>query len=118
MDGVPNATLVGTVRDKGPYLLEWISYYKMIGFERVFGNGGVTQFEDEPIIAQFIRSAPHGPNRLKNYSGFKTMFRPQSVRRLGVHRPKHASRFREGTVPMKWVNGSSEEMPAQFITQG
>ena len=36
MNGVPNATLVGTVKDEGPYLLEWISYYKMIGFAQIF----------------------------------------------------------------------------------
>ena len=220
MDGVPSVALVGTVKDEGPYLLEWISYYKMIGFERffmasndcqdmtreildtldaageithlensehledepedpqnraykrfwnmrevkrsdwilvadadeflnihagdgslaalfaglkargaqdadvlsatwrVFGNGGVTEFEDEPIIAQFTRSAPPGPHRIQRYTGFKTMFRPQGVRRLGVHRPKFAPRFRDGSVPLKWVNGSGEEMPAQYITQG
>ena len=220
MNGVPNATLVGTVKDEGPYLLEWISYYKMIGFAqifvasndsqdmtreildtldaageithlensqhikgepedpqnrayqrfwkmkpvrrsdwilvadadeflnihagdgslaalfaglkargagdadvlsatwRVFGNGGVTQFEDEPIIAQFTRSAPPGPQRIQRYTAFKTMFRPHGVRRLSVHRPKYAPRCRDGTAPLKWVNGSGEEMPAQYITQG
>ncbi|MEM7597985.1 MAG: glycosyltransferase family 2 protein [Pseudomonadota bacterium] len=220
MDSLPTCTLVGTVKDEGPYLLEWISYYKLIGFERVFvasndsldrtreildtldaageithlensdhikgepedpqnrayqrfwkmdevkgsdwilvadadeflnihagdgslgalfaglkarrsddadvlsatwrvfGNGGVTQFEDAPIIEQFSRSAPPGVNRIQRYTGFKTMFRPRGVRRLGVHRPKYAPRFRNGLVPLKWVNGSGEEMPAQYITQG
>lgn len=28
-------TLVGTVKDEGPYLLEWISYHKMIGFNQI-----------------------------------------------------------------------------------
>ncbi|MEL7013622.1 MAG: glycosyltransferase family 2 protein, partial [Pseudomonadota bacterium] len=85
---------------------------------RVFGNSGVIQFEDEPIIAQFTRSAPPGPSRVLRYNGFKTMFRPKGVRKLGVHRPKYAPRFRNGTTPLKWVNGSGEEMPAQYITQG
>jgi hypothetical protein len=220
MDGVPSCTLVGTVKDEGPYLLEWICYYKLIGFEdfyiasndsldmtreildtldeageithlensvhikgepedpqnrayqrfwkdpdvkasdwilvadadeflnvhtgdgtlkalfaglkakgsddadvlsatwRVFGNGGVVAFEDEPIIAQFTKSAAPGVHRIQRYTGFKTMFRPRGVRRLGVHRPKYAPRFRNGMVPLKWINGSGDEMPAQYITQG
>ncbi len=28
-------TLLGTVKDEGPYLLEWICYYKLIGFDRI-----------------------------------------------------------------------------------
>ena len=28
-------TLLGTVKDEGPYLLEWICYHKLIGFDRV-----------------------------------------------------------------------------------
>ena len=31
----PKFTLVGTVKDEGPYLLEWIYYYKMIGFTQI-----------------------------------------------------------------------------------
>jgi len=27
-------TLVGTVKDEGPYLLEWLCYYKLIGFDQ------------------------------------------------------------------------------------
>ncbi|MCG3268107.1 glycosyltransferase family 2 protein [Yoonia sp. I 8.24] len=30
-----SCTLVGTVKDEGPYLLEWIYYYKLIGFDRI-----------------------------------------------------------------------------------
>jgi len=28
-------TLVGTVKDEGPYLLEWVCYYKLIGFTQI-----------------------------------------------------------------------------------
>ncbi|MGB0799936.1 MAG: glycosyltransferase family 2 protein, partial [Planktomarina sp.] len=33
-------TLVSTIKDEGPYLLEWLAYYKVIGFSHaeVFYN--------------------------------------------------------------------------------
>jgi len=31
----PACTLLGTVKDEGPYLLEWICYYRLIGFDRI-----------------------------------------------------------------------------------
>ncbi len=35
-----NRTLVGTLKDEGPFILEWIAYYKVIGFTRfvIFAN--------------------------------------------------------------------------------
>ncbi|WP_394181145.1 glycosyltransferase family 2 protein [Yoonia maritima] len=30
-----SCTLIGTVKDEGPYLLEWICYYKLIGFDKI-----------------------------------------------------------------------------------
>lgn len=213
-------TLLGTVKDEGPYLLEWICYYKLIGFDRiviasndcedgtrqmldyldtvgeithlensgqregehsdpqnraydrfwadetikasdwilvadadeflnihtgdgtidalidaaearagkkvdiisatwrVFGNAGIVPFEDEPVIAQFTRSAPPGVHDTQRYTAFKTMFRPHPVRKLGIHRPRLSPRFQEGRVPVTWVNGSGEEMPERFLRQG
>ncbi|MCK0094483.1 glycosyltransferase family 2 protein [Yoonia sp. F2084L] len=35
MTKAPQCTLVGTVKDEGPYLLEWICYYKLIGFDQI-----------------------------------------------------------------------------------
>jgi len=35
MSDPPACTLLGTVKDEGPYLLEWICYHKLIGFDRV-----------------------------------------------------------------------------------
>lgn len=31
----PARTLLGTVKDEGPYLLEWICYHRLIGFDRI-----------------------------------------------------------------------------------
>ena len=30
-----SCALIGTVKDEGPYLLEWICYYKLIGFDKI-----------------------------------------------------------------------------------
>ncbi|MEQ9673931.1 MAG: glycosyltransferase family 2 protein [Roseovarius indicus] len=213
-------TLLGTVKDEGPYLLEWICYYTLIGFDRivvasndcqdgtrqmldyldtvgeithiensgqhdgepadpqnraydrfwsdetikasdwvlvadadeflnihtgdgtidalidaaearagkrvdiisatwrVFGNAGIVPFRDEPVIAQFTRSAPPGMHSVQRYTAFKTLFRPHPVRKLGIHRPRLSPRFQEGRVPLTWVNGSGDEMPERFLSQG
>jgi len=210
-------TLVGTVKDEGPYLLEWIIYYKHIGFSqiviasndcsdgthemldylhqtgeithiensdqpegahpdpqnrayqrawgldavkrsdwvlvadadeflnihvgdgtmnallaalgakgadlisapwRVFGNAGIAQFHDEPVIAQFDRCAKPGVQEIQRYTAFKTLFRPKYVGRLGVHRPKLKPRFRDGLRPCQWVNGSGERLATRYLNQG
>ncbi len=35
MDNPLKCTLIGTVKDEGPYILEWITYYKLIGFNQI-----------------------------------------------------------------------------------
>jgi hypothetical protein len=209
-------TLVGTVKDEGPYLLEWICYYRLIGFDhlviasndctdgtreildylddaglithlenseqdagrpadpqnrayqriwdrsdvrhsewvlvadadeflnihvgdgtldalfaalegrpdlisvpwQVFGNSGIVQFVDEPVIGQFTKAAARAVHRIQRYSAFKTMFRPRVVKRLGIHRPKLAPRFRNQERPLLWVNGSGAPLPERYLTQG
>lgn len=46
-----NRTLIGTLKDEGPFILEWIAYYKVIGFTHfvIFSNDstdGTTQILD------------------------------------------------------------------------
>ena len=217
MVAAQTTTLVGTVKDEGPYLLEWICYHKLIGFSqiaiasndcndgtrqmldyldtvgeiihlensgrpegshedpqnraydrlwampeikesdwvliadadeflnihtgdgtldalfaalgdapvdlisatwRVFGNGGVVQFRDEPVIAQFSQAAPEGVHQIQRYTAFKTMFRPRVVRRPSIHRPRLAPRFQDGRQPVNWVNGSGDPMPDRYLKQG
>lgn len=213
-------TFLGTVKDEGPYLLEWICYHKLIGFDRiviasndsedgtreildrldaageithvenstpregekgdpqnrayarfwadetirasewilvadadeflnihagdgtlddliaaaetragqtvdlisaswkVFGNSGIARFEDKPVIAQFTEASAAGLHRTQRLTAFKTLFRPRTVRRLGIHRPRLAPRFREGPDKAVWVNGSGAPMPDRYLHQG
>ncbi|GAB4285177.1 MAG: hypothetical protein Kow0058_04400 [Roseovarius sp.] len=218
-EGQPR-TLLGTIKDEGPYLLEWICYHRLIGFERiviasndcrdgsremldhldaigmithvensacqagepadpqnrayarfwaddtirasewvlvadadeflnirvgdgtldaliaaaeeraggqvdliaaswrVFGTGGIVDFRDAPVIAQFTRAARPGVHRIQRLTAFKTLFRPHVARRLGIHRPRLYPRFVEGKAQALWVNGAGAPMPARYLRQG
>lgn len=216
----PARTLLGTVKDEGPYLLEWICYHRLIGFDRivvasndcgdgtremldylatagmiahvensrpragepqdpqnrayarfwadagirasewvlvadadeflniragdgtldallaaagaraggtvdaisatwrVFGNGGIIAFSDQPVIAQFTRAAAPGVHPTQRLTAFKTLFRPRLARKLGIHRPRLYPRFIEGTRRPVWVNGAGTPMPERNLRQG
>lgn len=47
-----SCVLVGTVKDEGPYLLEWLAYYKVIGFSKamIFYND-CTDYTDDMLRA-------------------------------------------------------------------
>ncbi|WP_435259144.1 glycosyltransferase family 2 protein [Thioclava sp. FR2] len=65
---------------------------------RMFGNAGVTDFEDLPVTEVFTRAAPrilHWPWRALMV---KTLFRRDVFRKLGVHRPKGEKR------PARWFD--------------
>lgn len=208
-------TLVGTLKDEGPFILEWIAYYKVIGFNRfiiysndstdgtteildaldrageivhvensvvnenepqdpqvrayrraklrkdvkqsdwvlvadgdeflniktengtmnelfaamgeanvisatwrVHGNSGREKFSDKLIIDQFRDAAATNEHTYQRYWGFKSLFRPQGVRRFGVHRPKFAPRFLTDTSPIIWRNGSGENITKHILKQG
>ena len=85
---------------------------------RFFGNGGVTRFEDRPVIAQFTRCAPEAFADPGLAWGFKTMFdrRTCRFRRLGVHRP---GGMEDGAVDaVRWTNGSGRVMPRRLLDKG
>jgi hypothetical protein len=85
---------------------------------RFFGNGGVTRFEDRPVVAQFTRCAPEAFPDPGLAWGFKTLFdrRTCRFRKLGVHRPGAMKEGGEGAV--RWVNGSGRVMPGRLIERG
>jgi len=85
---------------------------------RVFGNGGVARFADAPVTAQFTAAAPPGVQRTQRLTAFKTLFRPQGVRRPGVHRPRLAPRFARREAPFTWVNGSGADVTGAVARQG
>jgi hypothetical protein len=80
---------------------------------RLFGNGDIHGYSDEPITKQFDRCAPELIRKPHQAWGFKTLFRNIGIfRKLGVHRPK-------GLNPqlwdqIKWVNGSGKPLPASM----
>lgn len=77
---------------------------------RLFGANGVANFHDVPVTAQFTRSAP--PDLFHPIAGrfFKTLFRPASFQKVGVHRPKR----RNTATPPVWADGSGQILPESF----
>ena len=77
---------------------------------RLFGANGVASFQDQPVTAQFTRSAP--PDLFHPIAGrfFKTLFRPESFLKPGVHRPKQR---RNADVPI-WADGAGRVLPTSF----
>jgi hypothetical protein len=71
------ACVVGSARNEGPYLLEWIAYHRAIGFDHVFvytndNSDGSDQLLDVLAmngIVTWIRSEP-GPNTLPQFRAY------------------------------------------------
>ena len=77
---------------------------------RLFGASGHVRFQDSPITAQFLRSAP--PDLYHPIAGryIKTLFRPARFQKPGVHRPK-----RQATGPLPvWYDGSGQRLTDAF----
>ncbi|WP_162300815.1 glycosyltransferase family 2 protein [Alkalilacustris brevis] len=85
---------------------------------RIFGNGGITRFEDAPVITRFTRAAPRELPVSFNHYGLKTMFRPGPVHRLGIHRPHFKGHYKRPDTPLKWLNGSGEDVTEHFRVRG
>jgi hypothetical protein len=84
---------------------------------RLFGDSGVVDFEDKPIIAQFDRCAPEIIRKPHQAWGFKTLFRNTEIfRKFGVHRPKGLQP--EHWDQIKWLNGSGRPMPQSVLRNG
>lgn len=78
---------------------------------RLFGSNHVVHFEDAPVTEQFTASAEEACPFPVTATFFKTLFRPQAFRGLGVHRPKQ----RQNETP-RWCDGSGHTMPASFVS--
>ena len=77
---------------------------------RLFGASGHVQFEDKPVTAQFLRSAPVDLYHPIAGRYFKTLYRPERFQKPGVHRPKRLPR---DPLPV-WVDGSGHRLPDEF----
>ncbi|WP_112312405.1 glycosyltransferase family 2 protein [Pseudogemmobacter bohemicus] len=74
---------------------------------RLFGAGGLAEFQDLPVTGQFTRSAPAGMFHPIAATFFKSLFRPGAFQRPGVHRPLR----REGQGAAFWVDGTGRPLP-------
>jgi hypothetical protein len=75
---------------------------------RLFGNAGHCAMADDLTITRFTKAAPE-QIALPLAHFFKTLFRVDAFRQLGVHRPK----YKKKRVP-NWVEGSGRALPEKF----
>jgi hypothetical protein len=83
----------------------------------VFGHGGITDFADRPVIEQFTRAAPKDLPVSFNHYGIKTLFRPEKVHRIGVHRPFFRGHYKRPESPLLWLNGSGRNVTGHYRTK-
>ncbi|SEC07868.1 glycosyltransferase family 2 protein [Rhodobacter sp. 24-YEA-8] len=81
---------------------------------RLFGAGGIAGFEERPVTAQFLRSAPPDMMHPVAATMFKSLFRPAAFQRPGVHRPQR----RAGQGPAAWVDGSGRVLSPVLSQDG
>lgn len=81
---------------------------------RMFGNAGVSKFQDQPVTEQFTFAAPSSLLWPWRAVQFKSLYRADAgYARMGVHRPKLA----QGTKHGRWVdgNGTGFDHPAETV---
>lgn len=82
---------------------------------RLFGDAGIVDFEDSPIIEQFLKAGPKNRPVAVNSWGFKSLFKPtDNIDRIGAHRPFFKD---EAAIAGKWLNSNGQQI-AQNIIQG
>ena len=84
---------------------------------RLFGNGGVIDYEDAPVTETFTRAAPdiiHWPWRA---AMFKTLYRNDGTyRKPGGHRPRDPDKTR--LKKARWFDAHGRELPESLRTKG
>jgi hypothetical protein len=74
---------------------------------RMFGNAGVVEFSDAPMIQQFTRAAPDALLWPWRAVQFKSLYRnAPRYKRLGVHRPK----LKDGEKHGDWADGNGQRL--------
>ncbi len=83
---------------------------------RLFGDSGIVDFEDRPVIEQFRRAAPMSRPVSVNAWGFKSMYKPsENIERVGAHRPFfHDVEALQG----KWLASNGQPMKPELINGG
>lgn len=72
----PTCLLVATVKNEGPYLLEWVAHHRLCGFDRIqmyqndssdFSTGLLRTLADLGVIEYFDNPQPHGSHQMHAY---------------------------------------------------
>ena len=84
----------------------------------VYGNSGKIDYEEGLVTEQFTRCAPKDTQVSFRHFGLKTMFRPGPVHRFGIHRPFLKGEFKRPEVPLRWLNGSGQDVNQHYRTKG
>jgi len=80
---------------------------------RLFGDSEIRDYDTEMVITKFDRAASPQASWPRQCAGFKTLFKTEICRRLGVHRPKfHAE------AVLDWRNGSGKEIGEKYRDRG
>ncbi len=80
---------------------------------RMFGNAGVSAYEDRPVTETFIHCAPRDLAWPWRTQMFKTLFRNDAAYgKLGVHRPRQPDPAR--ATAQCWFDGSGRPLPPAF----
>ncbi len=96
--------LLAALLDSTAFALMW----------RVFGNDGLAEIADVPVIEQFTKSAGFPRYAPTTSTMFKTLFRnDDSYEKLGVHRPKE--RVDGDASKITWVNGSGQLLGPEYL---
>lgn len=81
---------------------------------RIFGSSGVLHFTDDLQINMFRHAAPDDFVLSTNHLAIKTLFRPEKVRRLGIHRPVFNLDPSESEPNVLFLNGNGEDVTDHF----
>ncbi|QEW21290.1 hypothetical protein LA6_003498 [Marinibacterium anthonyi] len=98
--------LLGALPDATAITLTW----------RLFGNGGVVEYEDRPVTQVFTRAAPVVMYWPWRSAMFKTLYRNDGTyRKVGVHRPRNPDADRVHDA--RWFDGEGRALDDQFRTR-
>lgn len=83
---------------------------------RLFGDAGISDFADVPVIEQFLKAAPDTHPICVNAWGFKSLFRPsENMERIGAHRPFYKD---QEAIAGKWMSSRGVAVGPDMINQG
>jgi len=98
--------LLGAVPDASAITLTW----------RLFGNSGVVEFTDQPVLQQYTKAAPIPCFWPWKSAMFKTLYRNDGTYgKLGIHRPRQPNRAKLDGA--RWFDGSGRALPEAYKTQ-